>query len=283
MDVYLKQKPKTFTTAPLPFMGQKRRFLKQFKSCLNGQFNDAKLFVDLFGGSGLLSHTIKRNRPEVRVIYNDYDHYSKRIDNIAVTNRLLAELRVIVADRQKDVRLDDIAKKRILDVVLMYDQHHYVDYITLSSNLLFSMKYVLNYEDLTKQTFYNCIRTSDYNADTYLDNVEVVSEDYYAVYNKYKDEPGVVFIVDPPYLSTECSVYDNYWKLKDYLNVLRVLNNTSYIYFTSNKSSIIELCEWIDQNKDFENPFAEAFRDQMINKVAINTVFTDIMMYRKVA
>lgn len=32
MDVSLK--PKTYTAAPLPFMGQKRRFLKQFKGCL---------------------------------------------------------------------------------------------------------------------------------------------------------------------------------------------------------------------------------------------------------
>lgn len=283
MDVYLKQKHKTYTTAPLPFMGQKRRFLKQFKSCLNGQFNDANLFVDLFGGSGLLSHTIKRNHPEKRVIYNDYDHYSKRIENIAVTNRLLAELRTILADRQKDARLDDIAKKRILDVVLKYDQHSYVDYITLSSNLLFSMKYVLNYDDLTKQTFYNCIRLSDYSAESYLDGIEVISEDYFAVFNKYKNEPGVVFVVDPPYLSTECSVYDNYWKLKDYLNVLRVLNGTSYIYFTSNKSSIIELCEWIENNKDFENPFKSSNKEEMINKVAINTVFTDIMMFKRVA
>lgn len=283
MDVYLKQKTKTYTNAPLPFMGQKRRFLKQFKSCLNDQFPDATLFVDLFGGSGLLSHTVKRNRPEARVIYNDYDHYSKRIENISITNKLISELRMITQSYPKDIRLDDIAKKKILDVVLRYDQHYYVDYITLSSNLLFSMKYVLNYEDLTKQTFYNCIRLSDYSATDYLEGLEVVSEDYFKVFEMYKDEPGIVFIVDPPYLSTECSVYENYWKLKDYLNVLRVLNRTSYIYFTSNKSSIIELCEWIDQNKDFENPFADAFRDQMINKVAINTIFTDIMMYRKVA
>ena len=283
MNVYLKQKPKTFTTAPLPFMGQKRRFLKQFKSCLNGQFPDAKLFVDLFGGSGLLSHTVKRNRPEARVIYNDFDHYSKRIENISITNKLISELRVITQSYPKDIRLDDIAKKKIIDVVLRYDQHYYVDYITLSSNLLFSMKYILNYEDLTKQTFYNCIRLSDYSAAGYLDGLEVISEDYFAVYSQYKNVSGVVFVVDPPYLSTECSVYDNYWKLKDYLNVLRVLNGTSYIYFTSNKSSIIELCEWIDQNKDFENPFKSSNKEEMINKVAINTVFTDIMMFKRAA
>jgi hypothetical protein len=283
MNVQMNQKPKTYTNAPLPFMGQKRRFLKQFKSCLNDQFPDNLLFVDLFGGSGLLSHTVKRNRPNARVIYNDYDHYSKRIENISITNKLISVLRVITQNYPKDVRLDDIAKKRILDIVWKYDQQYYVDYITLSSNLLFSMKYVLNYDDLTKQTFYNCIRSSDYSATGYLDGIEVVSEDYFKIFERYKDQPGVVFIVDPPYLSTECSVYDNYWKLKDYLNVLNVLVGTSYIYFTSNKSSIIELCEWIDNNKNFGNPFKDARRDQMINKVATNTVFTDIMMYKKAA
>lgn len=222
MNVQMNQKPKTYTNAPLPFMGQKRRFLKQFKSCLNDQFPDNLLFVDLFGGSGLLSHTVKRNRPNARVIYNDYDHYSKRIENISITNKLISELRVITQNYPKDVRLDDIAKKRILDIVWKYDQQYYVDYITLSSNLLFSMKYVLNYDDLTKQTFYNCIRSSDYSATGYLDGIEVVSEDYFKIFERYKDQPGVVFIVDPPYLSTECSVYDNYWKLKDYLNVLNV-------------------------------------------------------------
>lgn len=279
----LKQTQKIYTSAPLPFMGQKRRFLKQFKSCLNEKFHDNLLFVDLFGGSGLLSHTIKRYRPEARVIYNDYDHYSRRIKYVGITNKMIADIREITKNHIKDIRLDDIAKKKILDIVYRYDQFYYVDYITLSSNLLFSMKYVLNYEDLKKQTFYNCVRTSDYSADGYLDGIEVVSEDYFTIFNKYKDITGVVFVVDPPYLSTECSVYDNYWKLKDYLNVLKVLINTSYIYFTSNKSSIIELCEWIDQNKDFDNPFNEAKREQMVNKVATNTVFTDIMMYKKSA
>ena len=109
MDVYLKQKPKTYTTAPLPFMGQKRRFLKQFKSCLNDQFPDAKLFVDLFGGSGLLSHTIKRNRPEARVIYNDYDNFCKRIEMNNFPNSFLLEpnFRVFVYVNRKNRHVEE--------------------------------------------------------------------------------------------------------------------------------------------------------------------------------
>ena len=41
-------------SAPLPFVGQKRMFAKEFIKVLD-QFPDDTVFVDLFGGSGLLS------------------------------------------------------------------------------------------------------------------------------------------------------------------------------------------------------------------------------------
>ena len=50
---------KKYTQAPLPFQGQKRRFLKPFKTALESFPADA-VYVDLFGGSGLLSHTVKQ-------------------------------------------------------------------------------------------------------------------------------------------------------------------------------------------------------------------------------
>ncbi len=78
-------KKKIFTTAPLPFMGQKRKFLKQFKPALKNYPNDA-IYVDLFGGSGLLSHTVKSIYPDAIVIYNDFDNYQQRLLNIDKTN-----------------------------------------------------------------------------------------------------------------------------------------------------------------------------------------------------
>ena len=46
---------KMYLSAPLPFVGQKRMFAREFIKVL-GQFPDSTVFVDLFGGSGLLSH-----------------------------------------------------------------------------------------------------------------------------------------------------------------------------------------------------------------------------------
>ena len=81
-------KKKIFTTAPLPFMGQKRKFLKQFKPALKN-YSETATYVDLFGGSGLLSHTIKSVYPNAKVIYNDFDNYQERINNIDKTNQVI--------------------------------------------------------------------------------------------------------------------------------------------------------------------------------------------------
>lgn len=42
---------KMYLSAPLPFVGQKRMFAKEFMKVLE-QYPDGTLFVDLFGGSG---------------------------------------------------------------------------------------------------------------------------------------------------------------------------------------------------------------------------------------
>ena len=91
-----------YLSAPLPFVGQKRMFAQKFKEVLK-EYPDNSVFVDLFGGSGLLSHITKREKPNATVIYNDYDNYRMRLNNINRTNALLSDLRKLTIDcpRQK--------------------------------------------------------------------------------------------------------------------------------------------------------------------------------------
>lgn len=277
---------KVYKTAPLPFQGQKRRFIGSFSLAmkdLKGK-QDVKIVVDLFGGSGLLSHTAKKIFPEAKVIYNDFDNYSLRLRNIKNTNRLLSEIRIIVGDSPKDKKLDSLSTKQIIDRIRDEELRGYVDYITLSSSLLFSAKYVTNLNELQAQTMYNNIRSSDYDfdADEYLEGIDIVHCDYRELYNQSKDVPGVLFLVDPPYLSTDTKTYnsDKYWKLRDYLDVLNVLVGSSYFFFTSNKSSLIELCEWFADNRDIGNPFENSVLNTQnitLNKTA---GYTDMMLYK---
>lgn len=275
----MESKKKIFTTAPLPFMGQKRKFLKQFKPALES-YSPTATYVDLFGGSGLLSHTVKSIYPDAKVIYNDFDNYRERLENIKNTNVLISDLRLILKDYPKDSKVTGLVRDEVIARIRIADEQGYVDYITLSSSILFSMKYVLAFEYLEKETLYNCVRQSNYDASGYLDGLEVVCLCYKELFAKYKDLPNVVFLVDPPYLSTDAGTYKSYWKLKDYLDVLQVLDGTKYFYFTSNKSSIIELCDWIETKTPMSNPFTGATTATMNATVNYNASYTDIMIYK---
>ncbi|WP_294958643.1 DNA adenine methylase [uncultured Flavobacterium sp.] len=273
------EKKKIFKSAPLPFMGQKRKFLKQFIPALQS-YSPTAIYIDMFGGSGLLSHTVKSIYPDATVLYNDFDNYSERLQNIDKTNLILYELRQILQNCLPERKILGLERDSVLNCIKKAQNSGYVDFITLSSNLLFSMKYVLNYEQLEKETLYNCVRKSDYDATGYLDGIQVTSKCYKDLFEMYRDKENVIFLVDPPYLSTESGTYKSFWKLRDYLDVLNVLDGTKYFYFTSNKSSIIELCEWIETKTPMSNPFTGAYTETMNATVNYQTSYTDIMIYK---
>ena len=272
---------KEFIQAPLPFQGQKRTFLKQFKNCLN-EFQNKTTFIDLFGGSGLLAHTIKQQRPDARVIFNDYDWYITRLEHINDTNAIIKEIRKIcvgLKGRGKDAITGE-RRQKIIDIITKYENQGYVDYITLSASLLFSGKYATNYTELVSQHFYNKVKMSDYDATGYLQGVKIEHMDYKLLFNIYRHLPNVCFVLDPPYLSTDCSSYKSSWRLKDYLDVLLTLQGTSYFYFTSNKTSIVELCQWLAIHPNLENPLKDAKHKKVSVGVNKSAKYTDMMFYK---
>ena len=135
-------------------------------------------------------------------------------------------------------------------------------------------------DGLKKEAFYNKIRQSDYVCDGYLDGLEIVSCDYKNLVEKYRNVQNVVYLVDPPYLSTEVGSYRMSWKLSDYLDVLSVLVGTFYIYFTSDKSNLLELCQWLGNNHWVGNPFHEAGQVDMYRTMNNSSAYTDIMLYK---
>lgn len=273
-------KQKQYLSAPLPFVGQKRMFAKEFIKVLE-QFPDNAVFVDLFGGSGLLSHIAKRQKPNAKVVYNDFDNYRYRLEAIPNTNALLADIRKFADGIARHKAIDGEARERIFERLEQEQRTNgYIDFITISSSLLFSMKYVSTIEEMRKETLYNNIRKSDYlPCPDYLQGIEVVSCDYKELFEQYKDVPNVVFLVDPPYLSTEVGTYNMYWRMSDYLDVLTVLKEQAFVYFTSNKSSIVELCEWLGNNQTIGNPFARCRKVEFNATMNYNATYTDMMFY----
>lgn len=274
-------KQKNFTQAPLPFQGQKKRFLKAFREALP-QFPKDAVYVDLFGGSGLLAHTVKQEYPEARVIWNDFDNYKQRLENIPNTNSLLEKLRESLIDYPRDDKIIGPKRQEVIQVLSDHEtETGYLDYVSLSASLLFGGNYSSNLEEFCKKAFYNRIRLSNFEGSNFLENVERICEDYKIVHEKYKGDK-TVFLVDPPYLSTDVSSYskESYWRLTDYLDVLSVLDKSSYFYFTSNKSQIVELCEWIETRTLTGNPFQGSTTSTTHNNLNYQSSYTDIMLYK---
>lgn len=274
---------KRYKQSPLPFQGQKRNFVKPLENILKEEFTGKTLFVDLFGGSGLLSHTVKRVRPDARVIYNDFDNFAERLEATETTNSLLAGLRrMVTAERNK--RISEVEKEAIIHFLEEREKDCiFIDWQTIGAALLFSGKTATTLAQLKKHSFYNGIPLKTYTADGYLDGLERESADYRTIYEKYRNKKNVVFLVDPPYLSTDTSSYKNcdYWKLKDYLEILNVLKGSSFFFFTSNKSSLVELCEWMDVT--FRDAGFLCETKMLTHKTRINETagYTDIMLYRE--
>ena len=272
---------KRFSSSPLPFRGSKRYYVRRFREVL-AQTQDIDTVVDLFGGSGQLSRVAKDTLPNCRVIYNDFDHYDTRLANAANTNALLRSIAPLLANVPDNKKVPTETKIKILELCAEEEKIHAVDYITLSGSLLFSGNWAQSYEELSKQTMYNRMVKTDYNVANYLSGLEVTHCDYRELFNAHKANKKALFLLDPPYLQTEHSAYkaDTYWQLKDYLDVLTLLDDTKYVLFTSGKSQIIELCDWINQSfggkllKDAQkyvqnsriNDFA-AYKDIMIAKL----------------
>lgn len=82
-------------------------------------------------------------------------------------------------------------------------------------------------------------------------------------------------------LSTDCGTYrsDNYWKLSDYLDVLKCLVGTKFVYFSSSKSTIVELADWMGRNQSIGNPFegAKIYRHH-VSGIALN--YDDMMLVK---
>lgn len=239
------KKYKLYNQAPLPFVGQKRYWRKEIENAIKKCADDT-IFIDLFGGSGLVCNFIKHYKPNARVIWNDFDNYEQRLKNIDKTNKLLDKIFDVVDDLRTKEAISDVRKKKILEIIKK--ERGYVDYITISANLLFSGKQEKDFEGFAQHSLYNRVVLTPYERGTYLEGVERVSMDWKKLFSKYKGNKKAVFIADPPYMTTNTKQYHKgeFWSLTNHLEILDVLNYNC-LYFNSEKSSVVELLDFINQ------------------------------------
>lgn len=229
-----------YNKAPLPFQGQKRRWLSEMRQ-LASTLPQGATVVDLFGGSGLCAHTIKQARPDLTVIWNDYDDYQGRLDHIGITNEQCDALRHMTDSLGKYNRIDkDTPLHKAIFGYLSMQRH--IDWETIGTIISFSSSD--KKRPSTDQHLYNCVPKMPYSAEGYLDGVTRVQMDYRELLKKTPKD--AILVVDPPYLTTTADRYgkrqdDVYWGLAEHFRLLNHIKGRKFIYFSSSKSEILEL------------------------------------------
>lgn len=234
----------TYTRAPLPFLGQKRNFLKAFKQTIKEDFSAYKnaTFVDVFGGSGLLAHTIKSVYPNAKVIYNDFDGYTERLKHIETTNEILEKIAKNY-NFVENKKISDEVKQAGLNIIKDYENKGaFIDYITISSFVLFSGNYAKDFNELEKHGWYYSKRATPpkYSANGYLNGVKIVRKDGFLLIKEFLDDKNAVLVLDPPYLLSLSDGYLNrFWGVVDFLKLVKLMR-PPYLFFSSQKSQIVE-------------------------------------------
>lgn len=268
-----------YNSAPLPFQGQKRNFIKQFRELIKDEFRAHRngIFIDAFGGSGLLSHNIKQIYPNARVIYNDYDNYSERLANIEATNEIFQAIEPITKKYKKGEKISGEDREKIIKIIDEYIKRGYfIDWLTLSSRFLFPGKYAHNEDELKKEKtfFLNTPKMSLYQANGYLKGVEIVRKDAIELIKEFGNK-DVVLVLDPPYLQTDKAGYKCFWGLRDFLKLIRLVREP-FIFFSSENSDILP---YIDDRVECGDKVFKGYSLKQA-KLANRQAKTDYMIYK---
>lgn len=191
-----------FNKPPLSFVGNKKNQLKNFKKVLSlmqdsGYITKDTVFYDIFGGSGLLSHETKRLFQNNKVVWNDYDNFKERLDNIESTEalriKLLKALEIAASVYLERAYGQGKVGKNTLELIKETLKSHegYFDAIYFSAQLLFSGDFCESKEAfLRRGFFYDRLSRSECEARGYLKGVERVQMDYKELVKKAYDESG---------------------------------------------------------------------------------------------
>lgn len=237
------------TIKGLLFSGSKARVLKYFYEALDN-FSEDDVFVDLFGGSLVLSAAIKAKFPNATVICNDYDNQILRYKNIERTQEIIDTIKGMVSVKYGD-KIPDNERVNIQNYLKSLTDE-YIDWVTLASKLLFSGIPRTKESLLNSEVYYHRICNAPLNK-LNLEGVTIESADYREILKKY---PNAVYIADPPYISTKCTDYKNtdYWNAADGLRIPYLLGDR-FIYYEGERSEIVTLCAEVEALTGKISPF----------------------------
>ena len=273
-----------FKKPPLPFVGNKTKYVKYINKSLipylkNDIVNDNTLFVDVFGGSGIISHVLAFNFPNNKIIYNDYDNYTQylRRDNLIKLNKILHYLRNIFDNIVDDkITSEQNEREHIFDKI----KHHINKFFPNWENTYIKhwLDAQISFHGLGENNsiLYNRVKKNDYDINIYnkyiLPNMKIIHKDYNIVFKQFDSLNNVIFILDPPYIDTYNMAYKGKFAFSDTMLVLNFAFNHKSIYFESTNFKIMKYIKEQKEKKKFKYKLLQK------SKFQINSSNTDYMI-----
>lgn len=234
---------------PIPFQRNKKLWKNKFINIIK-EMGEYDIYVDLFGGSGILSHWVKHIFPSSTVIYNDFDKYEDRCKQIKETNEILTRCREVCKGLKRKQPIDEERTKEIKKIIKEYSNP---DLLTLNSQLHHTQRIYENFksvDDFFKEKLYNNLNGKEFKeTGTYFDGLKIYSKDWHELFEEIiKENQGknkkILFIMDPHYLYPDKSQYkNNYWLLNDSLKLFEIIAGYDSLLFSSDKSGFKELID----------------------------------------
>lgn len=218
-----------------PYTGNKREEVEIIYENIKGYIEDKKIIIEPFCGSSAISYYISLQQPnKYKYILNDLD-------------KNLIELYKIMKDEFKLKKFVDEINKRCWEDDKFIDKETYLNLINKDDVYAWFIKFKfynmrpglyplsprnpkkLNIDEINNKPIINFLRTEDIE----FKNMEAID-----IYEEYKDNKDVFFIMDPPYLMACNSFYDNDKSKK--LNI--------YEYFIYNHANNKNICFVLEKN-----------------------------------
>jgi hypothetical protein len=235
---------------PLPFAGHKGQWLSELTEIALNIPVGCTVF-DVFGGSGCCAEIIKRARPDLTVLWNDFDNYRARLDNADKTERLrrffLEHLGLPVKKGTTFQPPLTVEQRQFVFDTIDHElaSHGFVDIQTLSRWFyLYPQKSVRLAKAQGKM--YNRVPVKPYNLDacaswlsgcvrnavtfTGLDAPFVINGQPASPRN-FLSSRNVLFVLDPPYLSTLCDDYRNREALRILESICDLCDRLPFVLF----------------------------------------------------
>lgn len=284
--------------APLPFLGQKRNWIRYlplfFQQNLLNNFNSNDyIFLDMFGGSGLLSHNLKLLMPTAEVVYNDYDYYTRFFseESLNVMKNLHSDLINIAGDQ---IRINGAVQKipvdkgeKIVKVINDYVDKYkdLINFRQLGAWVLFSAKAFEKAVDFHPNHLYNRIpKQFPVISNDYFKGLTIEHLDFRELYQKYSTRNKKLFLIcDPPYIATDSGNYRDWFILTDFLELMDICEKETFIMFSSDKSEFKHFVDYHKKKYKNESAFngVKLFLEQKTHLATsfLNHKYYDQMFY----